>query len=45
MEKALEKQVVEQKKLIEFMRKKFKENTGKEIELPQTWEKLLNIAE
>ena len=27
------------------MRKKFREGTGKEIELPQTWEKLLDIAE
>lgn len=45
MERVLEKKVEEQSKMIEFMRKKYRENTGKDIELPQTWEKLLNIPE
>lgn len=42
---ALRKTVEEQKKVINFCQTKFKEQTGNELEIPQTWSKFLSISE
>jgi len=42
---ALRKTIEEQKKILNFFQSRFREQTGSELELPQTWSKFLNINE
>jgi Leucine Rich repeat len=42
---ALRKTIEEQKKILNFFQSKYREQTGSELELPQTWSKFLSISE
>lgn len=42
---ALRKTIEEQKKILNFFQNKYREQTGSELELPQTWSKFLSISE
>lgn len=42
---SLRKTIEEQKKVLTFFQKRFKEQTGNELELPQTWSKFLSISD